>query len=706
MPYGLDPELWNQIREDSRRLLPGEQWWLEKQPFLLSKGYGLRPRYQPDWVPTWELPGNEEIWPPRFEDSLPSRGRGNVLDATRLADNRKVVLKLVKWPEEVTLTRHFGQELPDTRPSAQNRCVPLLDIIHLPAADRGIAILVLPLLRQFDEPPFKQLGEHMLPTGWSGILPLLLHGLNIVSRDLCRRNLMMDATNVVPKGWHFAAPFSQNGTTPRLLSIPRHSVAPVEYFIIDFGLSTSFPADLPVDDARDVGRYGQDKTVPELSDTVPYNPFKVDIYQLGNVIMNLIETYEGLEIFRELAELMTRRNPDDRPTASDSPTSNSWSSTTSMVTERALLRANSGLREREIWWVEHQPFLLSRGYALRQRYNPNWTPTWELPRNEELSCLLCEDSLPMNIPGNVLDAVRTADNVKVVLKLVSSSREVHLSWYLGEYLPTLEPDENNRSVPLLETIDFKTSNIKHDKYLGILVFPFLRQFDDPPFRRLSEVTEAIEQFLRGMEYLHRKNVAHRDLCHGNLMVDARQIIPLGWHFIAPYSHSGTKVGIRSEPRSSVKPLDYYIIDFGLSREFYDVLPENAQDVGKYGQDKTVPELSETVAYNPFKVDIYQLGNVIAKLLDAYEGLEIFSGLAKRMTSQAPGERPTASECLKIFSDLVLAIAEDGPVHHIASSDSESDDESSDGGGLLSASESGSSSQRRGSGVKDNDSQSA
>ena len=54
----------------------------------------------------------------------------------------------------------------------------------------------------------------------------------------------------------------------------------MRYYFIDFGLSTDYPEG--IDNASDVGIYGQNKTVPELSDTVPYNPFKVDIYQLGS----------------------------------------------------------------------------------------------------------------------------------------------------------------------------------------------------------------------------------------------------------------------------------------------------------------------------------------------------------------------------------------------------------------------------------------
>ncbi|KAJ6461324.1 kinase-like domain-containing protein [Mycena sanguinolenta] len=335
----------------------------------------------------------------------------------------------------------------------------------------------------------------------------------------------------------------------------------------------------------------------------------------------------------------------------------------------AKLRALFGLQEREKWWVEQQPVLLSCGYALRPRYHPEWTPSWESPGNEDLSCLLCEDGWSISPPGNVLDAVRVADDVKVVLKL-AGAREMRLAWYFGESLPYMEPDSRNRCVPLLETLDFEALDIKHEKYKGILVFPFLRQFDDPPFCQLSEVAEAVGQFLEGVEYMHAKNVAHRDFCHGNLMMDASHVIPRGWHFRAPWTHCGTKSGIQSQPRSSVGPIDYYIIDFGLSKIYFDERQEDVLDEGKYGQDKTVPELSETVPYNPFKVDIYQLGNVIMELVETYEGLQIFRELAEVMTHQAPDERPTASECMKLFRDLVSTISEDTPVYALASSDSD------------------------------------
>lgn len=55
----------------------------------------------------------------------------------------------------------------------------------------------------------------------------------------------------------------------------------VRYLYVDFGISTYFP---PGSKQRLVtGILGRNQNVPELSKTVPYDPFKVDIFSLGQV---------------------------------------------------------------------------------------------------------------------------------------------------------------------------------------------------------------------------------------------------------------------------------------------------------------------------------------------------------------------------------------------------------------------------------------
>jgi len=122
----------------------------------------------------------------------------------------------------------------------------------------------------------------------------------------------MDASRLYPKGYHYARPsISPTGTD---IAYPRRrrELPEVKYYITDFGMSTRFENG---DSTRLVtGSEGQDKSVPELSDTVPYDPFAVDVYTLGNVYKEtLLEPYVNLSFLAPLIESMTREDPKARP---------------------------------------------------------------------------------------------------------------------------------------------------------------------------------------------------------------------------------------------------------------------------------------------------------------------------------------------------------------------------------------------------------
>ncbi|KIM39268.1 hypothetical protein M413DRAFT_447211, partial [Hebeloma cylindrosporum] len=157
----------------------------------------------------------------------------------------------------------------------------------------------------------------------------------------------------------------------------------------------------------------------------------------------------------------------------------------------------------------------------------------------------------------------------------------------------------------------------------------------------------VEQFLNCLEFLHEHYITHMDFCWFNLMVDASRMVPRGCHFCRAFDHDGyTKGDFEWIDRWAVRPVKYYLIDFELSRELDPT--GNHQFVGKWGQDRTVPEMSETVPADTFKVDVYQLGNVIKKLTDRYTGLKILKSLAKEMTHPDPLKRLTAEQAVKIF----------------------------------------------------------
>ncbi len=96
---------------------------------------------------------------------------------------------------------------------------------------------------------------------------------------------MMDGRALYPGGYH---PVRRNYTPDAMFNATplTRTEQPVRYFYIDFGLSVMFSDGDPHYAVGDVGR---DDKVPELSSDIPYDPFKVDIYALGNLYFKEFE---------------------------------------------------------------------------------------------------------------------------------------------------------------------------------------------------------------------------------------------------------------------------------------------------------------------------------------------------------------------------------------------------------------------------------
>ncbi|KAF9559496.1 hypothetical protein CPC08DRAFT_637755 [Agrocybe pediades] len=308
-------------------------------------------------------------------------------------------------------------------------------------------------------------------------------------------------------------------------------------------------------------------------------------------------------------------------------------------------------------WVDMYHYLICRGYQLRPRYHPDWHAPW---LNQDISAgkkplqpSEYEDSVWAS--SNMNDGVRLEDGRKVIFKRVETQwEELTISTFLSSN--EMRADPRNCSVPILDVI-----MIPGDADHALIVMPLLIGFDNIPFRRLGEFCEAAIQFLevscRGLEFLHEHYIAHRDFCWGNLMMDSSKVIPKGHHFRNWFSHTGL-LGQRFEynTRWKLRPHRYYIIDYGISTR---CTSSDAWILGVCGQDKTVPEMSETVPYNPFKLDVYQLGNVFKKFTDIYEGTEVFRQLADAMTRKDPNDRPTASEAVLLGKEIISQIERSG-----------------------------------------------
>lgn len=159
----------------------GEKYWAQLQGWLEEKGYKLRPRFQPNWVPSW--PKTEEDFR-RHEDGQVhhvrkflsySRSRLSdtllqspvTIDAIRISDGAAVMLKSVSrmsQPHELGIARYLGSVELTSDP--RNHCVPVYEVLPVPAelqfvgeGENGEDIIVMPLLRTFDSPPFETMGE-------------------------------------------------------------------------------------------------------------------------------------------------------------------------------------------------------------------------------------------------------------------------------------------------------------------------------------------------------------------------------------------------------------------------------------------------------------------------------------------------------------------------------------------------------------------
>lgn len=92
---------------------------------------------------------------------------------------------------------------------------------------------------------------------------------------------MMDAIAMYPRGFHAIRADNLPHDLHQLAPVLSRNQVPVTYYFVDFGISSWFHAD--EHERLVLGTDGLDKDVPELSDEVPYDPFKVDIFVLGNM---------------------------------------------------------------------------------------------------------------------------------------------------------------------------------------------------------------------------------------------------------------------------------------------------------------------------------------------------------------------------------------------------------------------------------------
>ncbi|KAJ7092074.1 kinase-like domain-containing protein [Mycena belliarum] len=316
------------------------------------------------------------------------------------------------------------------------------------------------------------------------------------------------------------------------------------------------------------------------------------------------------------------------------------------------------LTPRECFWRDHHDWLEGCGYKLRPRYHPDWVPSWT-GTNKDFS------EMPDGAmkTGPTLDAVRMRDQADVMLKLLRKSthvREVNgevegkfVELEIGLFFSSepLVKDPRNHCVPILEVLE-----VPDDDDCIMIVMPLLRKFALPRFDTFGEAIDFFKQIFEGLKFMHDHNVAHRD-CNGrNLMMDASSMYPSGFHPMEPKKKRDF-LGRAKFYNRTRRPPKYYLIDFGISRQYSTRSPPPLEPPIA-GGDKSVPEFRDPKPCDPFPTDIYFLGNMIRrnftegspftrKLL----GFEFMSPLVDMMVAEDPSQRPTIDEVIARFAAI-------------------------------------------------------
>ncbi|KAG6901306.1 hypothetical protein C0995_013876 [Termitomyces sp. Mi166 len=292
-------------------LVPADLFWRKHCTYLKDHGYILRPRYQPDWRPSWL--DNSKDWTD-CEDGVAAFGI--LMDATR-ADGTLVMLKAIhpaRSSTEIPVGKLLSSE---PLASPRNHCVPYLEVIDPPEGSDE-AFIVLPLLVKMEALPFKTVGEavEFFRQTFEGLE--FMHEHNIAHGDCKHNNIMADAHHLFDAPPHPFSRYMKRDFSKKASLVASPTSKPVKYYLIDFDLSKEY---LPGAPRLEEPPWGGDRTVPEhlLPNAPPCDPFPVDVYCLGNVVReNFLDGWKfakakkGFEFMRELIDDMTNPDPQKR----------------------------------------------------------------------------------------------------------------------------------------------------------------------------------------------------------------------------------------------------------------------------------------------------------------------------------------------------------------------------------------------------------
>ncbi|KAL1745832.1 hypothetical protein HDZ31DRAFT_35606 [Schizophyllum fasciatum] len=262
--------------------------------------------------------------------------------------------------------------------------------------------------------------------------------------------------------------------------------------------------------------------------------------------------------------------------------------------------------------------------------------------------------------------VRTKDGIDAVVRVVAIGDEGREQLRIWRKLATAPHAliSTNHTLPLIQEFDLE--------HITFAVFPYVAQpmatiYGSWAKNSVGDILDAVMQALEGLAYIHSLGVAHRDAFKYNFVMQwYPESLLTG---AAPVSH----------PR-------VFLIDFEAAIEFPADSPSSERvctglpcinsisNADEYKPPR-IPEMDTGALYDPFKLDVWQLGT---SLLDFDSTIPPVEEVLVLMASDEPTERLTAEDALarlrRCVEDippkalLIPPVVQTGPGFEFPSSD--------------------------------------
>ncbi|KAJ6480094.1 hypothetical protein DFH09DRAFT_1107953 [Mycena vulgaris] len=224
--------------------------------------------------------------------------------------------------------------------------------------------------------------------------------------------------------------------------------------------------------------------------------------------------------------------------------------------------------------------------------------------------------------------------------------EVEEVWAVVETLKA-QPGAKNHCLPILELLQIEDP--EHSEY-SFMVTAGMRDCDDDP--AFTTVWKDHRIYPAGPRATYVVNASR--MIPGEFHFTWPWTTRDGMHHLHPYKGDDSVPHIKS--RTQAGPMKYYFIDWGLSVQFpsYETRELVTGTCGRLREH--IPEISETVPYDSFKVDVSLVGEVLNEdflaVSGGYVGLDFLVPFTRTLRRSDPASRPEAEEALALFRDLV------------------------------------------------------